>query len=141
MNRVPFAIFMIVVFASFGNSADDRYAGPGCPWYEGNSRVGYKVCIYLFWHHDCQGCDDAKKFAQDLEKRRPWVKFVSFDLTKASNEDFYRSLAKNLGNDGTRCPAIVFCKQLKIGYVSYNETGKAIEEEMIRWHDLLAKKK
>jgi hypothetical protein len=135
------ALFVLVASTAKPSKADDRYAGPGNPWYEGNPRSGHKVCLYLFWHGECEGCDSAKRFALDLSKRLPWTKVVTFDLNKANNDGLYRSMAREFGQDGTHCPAMFFCGQLKVGYVSYEETGKEIEKEMTRWNELLSKRR
>lgn len=117
--------------------ADQREAARGYPWYEGNKRDGFKVCLYLFVHGDCDGCKNADVFVKDLMKRLPWVKVVTFDLYAPGSEALYQRMADNEKKPSDSCPAFFYCNQSRVGFVSYEETGKLIEQELRRWYGIL----
>src|SRR4051794_32029866 len=85
--------------------ADRREAAPGYPWCVGNKKDGYKVCLYLFVHGDCDGCKNASLFVKDLQKRLPWVKVVTFDLYQPANDELFQTMAANQNKSAEWCPS------------------------------------
>lgn len=77
---------------------------------------------------------------EDLQKRHSWVRVYSYEISgNAENRELYRQMAANLNRPAGQTPAFFYCKQLQIGYGSYQQTGRRIEQEMIRWYEWLKK--
>lgn len=133
-----FVAAMLVVFTGSPLAgADERNAAPGFPWYEGNAHTGHKVCLYVFIDPDCPSCPAAKAFANDL-KRQSWCKVLVYDITKTSaNLKLFNKMANGLGVTADVVPAMFYCNSTRHGFMSYEDSGKPIEDEMKRWSSLL----
>jgi hypothetical protein len=73
-----------------------------------------------------------------MEKRYPWLKVYWYEVTEnPSNLELYRRMAESLGLAAGQVPAFFYCKQLQIGYDSYESHGARIERALVRWHQAL----
>lgn len=113
---------------------------PRWSWYEVDAERNVKVHLYLFWSQTCPHCPPAVEFARDLQRRQPWVKLVEYELsTNPGYWDLYREMAASLGRPVGPTPGLFYCKQMQVGYISYDQTGAKIERELVRWYDALLK--
>lgn len=110
-------------------------------WYEIDAKRNVRVNLYLFWSATCPHCRDALRFVQDLERRRPWVKVARYEITGTpANRDLYQRMAASLKQNAGQTPAFFYCRHMHLGYDSYEQTGRPIEQALIRWYDALKKR-
>lgn len=106
-------------------------------WYEIDADRSIHVNLYLFWSSTCPHCPAAKEFVNDLQQRRPWVRVYAYEVSDPANRELYRQMAASLNRPAGQTPAFFYCKQLQVGYGSYPQTGRRIENELVRWYDWL----
>jgi hypothetical protein len=107
-------------------------------WYEVDSDRNVHVNLYLFWSARCSHCAKALDFTENLKARRPWVNVYAYEITsEPANLELYQRMAASLNRVAGQVPAFFFCKQLEIGYESYENNGARIERGLIRWYEAL----
>jgi hypothetical protein len=112
----------------------------GWSWYELGPNKEVRLNLYLFYSKTCPHCPPALEFAHWLEKKYPWVALHIYETSAyPQNVAFYQRMAASLNRAAGTTPAFFYCKQLEMGYSSYEQTGKRIEQELIRWHEALKK--
>lgn len=109
-------------------------------WYEVDNQKNLKIYLYFFYSESCPHCLAAKPFVDDIEKKYTWLKVERYELsTYPQNLDHYRYMASTLGRVAGQYPAFFFCKQLEMGYVSLEQTGRRVENALVTCHDHLEK--
>lgn len=113
---------------------------PAWTWYEVDASRNVRVNLYLFWSHSCPHCPKAREFADWLQQRYSWVNVYSYEVTgTAANRELYERMAASLNRAAGATPAFFYCKQMHLGYLSYEQTGRAIEHGLVRWYEALQK--
>lgn len=119
-------------------SADVQAQQPAWRWYEVDVDRNVRINVYLFWKRSCPRCEPALKFCDWLQDRYSWVHVYRFEISQyPANRQLYQQMAASLNRIGGQTPAMFYCKQMQIGYISYEHTGKAIESSLKRWYDYL----
>lgn len=132
----PITVFLLlgVLGLTFGVRAQE----PAWTWYEVDANRNVRVNLYLFWSETCPHCPGALQFADWLQEQHAWVNVFRYEVTRnPANRELYRRMATSLQKVGGPTPAFFYCKQLQIGYLSYEQTGRRIEQSMIRWYESL----
>jgi hypothetical protein len=133
-------ILLAAIVLSEAPAAPEPNPVPPSNWYAVDARGNVRVHLYLFWSRGCPRCRDALAFTDDLEQRHPWVHVYAYEITgNPDNRELYRRMAADLNRQAGQTPAFFYCKQMEVGYGSYEATGRRIEREMIRWYDILRK--
>lgn len=110
----------------------------GWRWYEVDAQRNVRVNLYLFWSRSCPKCPNAVQFTNWLRQRHPWVNVYAYEITgNPANRDLYQRMAASLNRPAGQTPAFFYCKQMEIGYHSYEQTGRRIEQSLIRWYEAL----
>lgn len=115
-----------------------RAQAPAWTWYELDANQEVRINLYLFWSASCPHCADAVQFLDALQQRHPWVKVTTYEITgNPANRQLYQQMAASFQQIAGQTPAFFYCKHLHTGYVSYEQTGRWIEQDLVRWHDAL----
>jgi hypothetical protein len=94
----------------------------------------------VFWSATCPHCAQANAFLGGLQKRHGWLKIVTYEVSAhPGNMDLYRRMAASIGRPAGQVPAFFYCKQLEIGFVSDETTGKRLEAALVYYRDALQK--
>jgi hypothetical protein len=108
-------------------------------WYEVKDRK-VRIHLYLFYSQTCSHCDKAMTFVNGLERKRPWLTVTRYEVTTyPQNMEYYRQMARSIGQIAGQAPAFFHCKQLDIGYIADETTGDRLEKSLIRCRDALQK--
>ena len=132
---------LIAVMISFSTitpqlSAQDT---PTWKWYEVRENQ-VQVHLHVFWSATCPHCAKAHEFLNELQKRYDWLRVFSYEVTgSTANMDMYRQMAQSLGRPAGQVPAFFYCKQMDIGFVNAETTGKRLETLLIYYRDALQK--
>jgi hypothetical protein len=131
----PVAVCVLLLFASPASAEDP----PAWKWYEvKDGKV--QIHLHVFWSETCPHCVKAHTFIDGLKKRHDWLKVWNYEVSRTSaNLDLYRTMAENIGKKAGQVPAFFYCKQLDIGFVSDETSGKRLEDGLIRFHEALQK--
>lgn len=131
-------ITILVLLGIFGLIPVVHAQRPAWSWYEVDANRSVRVNLYLFWSQTCPHCPGAVQFADWLQERHPWINVFRYEITSnPANRDLYHKMAASLKKAGGPTPAFFYCKQMEIGYTSYEQTGRRIEQNMIRWYEAL----
>ncbi len=107
-------------------------------WYTVDKDKNVRINLYLFWSIRCPHCTKAISFIEYLKEQHPWLNVYTYEITtEPANVEFYRRMAASLNRAAGQVPAFFYCKQLEIGYDSYERNGVRIERELIRWYEAL----
>lgn len=108
-------------------------------WYEVDAQGKVRLNLYLFWSQSCSHCPPALNFCDWLRRALPWVNVHTYEISgNAANRDLYRRMAASLKQIGGQTPAFFCCNQMILGYGSYEQTGKRIEQNLVRWYEHLS---
>jgi hypothetical protein len=121
-------------FASPSEAVQDT----STPWFE--IRDGdVRVHLYFGWSSTCPHCAAARPFISDLPSRYPWLVLDSLqvDGDNAGNRERLVALADAIGETLRVVPAFLYAGQLRVGWASDEETGEAIERELVSYRDCL----
>lgn len=95
---------------------------------EGQAGIRSLLAIEVFIRHGCPHCRDAKVFLHDLQKRWPALRFDYREIvSEPAARDRLMVLVNHYGIQACSVPAFHFCRQLKVGFISRETTGKEIE--------------
>lgn len=132
---------MGILLGLFGPAIDACAAdAPISKWYEVKDKQVF-IHLHVFYSSTCAHCTKAHAFLADLQKRQAWLKVTSYEVSGTpANMDLYRKTAESINRTAGQVPAFFFCKQLEIGFVSNESTGKRLERALERCHDLLQQK-
>jgi hypothetical protein len=133
----------LLLLVGVAGSAHALAAEPPAPeprwtWYEVDANRNVRINMYLFWSTTCPHCAQALEFTRDLQERRPWVNVYTYEITgNPANRELYSRMAASFKGVAGPTPAFFFCNHMQIGYISYEQTGRRIEEGLILWHTTL----
>lgn len=109
-------------------------------WYEVDQDNNLRVNLYVFWRSTCPHCPPALAYAEQMGKRHPWLKIRRYELTQyPSNLTLYQKMANKIGQPAGQTPAFFFCNQMMVGYLSDQQTGRKLEDNLVRCHEHLRK--
>lgn len=109
-------------------------------WYSVDGQKNVKIYLYLFYSQRCAHCQEALRFVDQLERDHSWLEVVRYETTVyPQNLEYYRFMATSINRVAGQVPAFFHCKQLDIGYDSYERNGRRLENALIRCHDALTK--
>jgi hypothetical protein len=75
-----------------------------------------------------------------MRKRHPWLKIRRYELSQyPSNLTLYQKMANKIGQPAGQTPAFFFCNQMMVGYLSDQQTGRKLEDNLVRCHEHLRK--
>jgi hypothetical protein len=107
-------------------------------WYDVDANRNVRVNLYLFRSQSCPHCAEALRFAEQLRYRHPWLNVYSYEITSnPANRQLYQQIAASLNRIAGQTPAFFYCKQMEIGYFSDEQTGRRIEQSLVRWYEAL----
>ncbi len=107
-------------------------------WHQVDDNGKVTLHLYVFWSKTCHRCEEAIPFVQRMERQYPWLKVHWYEITGyPANRELYQRMAQSLGVTAGQVPAFFYCKQMQIGYDSYETHGERIEKGLIRWHQAL----
>jgi len=128
----------VVIILALGNASYVWAQEPAWKWYEVDAQGSVRVHLHLFWSQTCSHCPPAVAFGETLQRNHPWLQVSRYEISaNPANRQLYQQMAANLNRVGGQTPAFFYCKQMNIGYVSYEQNGRKIEESLVRWHDAL----
>lgn len=111
---------------------------PAWTWYDVDAKGNVKVNLHLFWSQSCSHCPPALNFGEFLRRSHPWLNVYTYEIsTNPANRELYQQMAANLKQIGGQTPAFFYCKQMTLGYGSFEQTGRRIEESLVRWYEAL----
>jgi ribosomal protein S27AE len=127
VSRLALALFLGAALAAPA-AADD--APQAVKWYEvKNGKV--LVNLYVFHSRTCPHCATARTFLDGLQKRHDWLVVTAYETSgNPAHMDLYRRMASSVGKQAGQVPAFFYCKQLEIGYLGDDSTGKRLEPVM-----------
>jgi hypothetical protein len=112
---------------------------PPWKWYEVKD-AKVQIHLHVFWSTTCPHCTKAHEFLGELQKRHDWLKVYSYEVSGApENMALYRKMAESIGQRAGQVPAFFYCKQLEIGFVSDETTGRRLERNLVRYREALQK--
>ncbi len=108
-------------------------------WYSlENGQV--RLHLYLFWSEGCPHCMDAGTFLGQLHRRYSWLRVHGYETSRnRGNLQLYQRMAESLSQRAGQVPAFFFCKQMVLGYESYEQTGRRIETNLVHCYNYLVK--
>jgi len=128
---------VLVMPSTFAAASDDPFAWT---WYDVDARNQVHVNLFVFYRSTCPRCKEGLRFADGLKARYTWLQLRKYDISgHAGNLELYRRMAVSLKRSAGNVPAFLYCKQLTLGYISYQHTGNRIEANLVHWHDELQK--
>ncbi|MFO0798490.1 MAG: hypothetical protein U0804_13520 [Gemmataceae bacterium] len=138
MNLPRLALALLLGAAGVAPAAADE-APPAVKWYEvKDGKV--KVNLYLFYSRTCPHCTAARTFLDGLQKRHDWLAVTAYETSGSpANMDHYRRMAAGLGKQAGQVPAFFYCKQMEIGYLGDDTTGKRLEAALVYYRTALQK--
>jgi hypothetical protein len=112
---------------------------PPWKWYEvKDGKV--QLHLHVFWSKTCPHCTKAHAFLVELKKRHDWLKVFDYEVSESpANMELYRKMAESIGKQAGPVPAFFYCKQLALGFVSDETTGKRLEEALVYYRNALQK--
>lgn len=136
MQLLAFQSLVAAALALSGGAVGaDGAAKPEWSWYEVDAQRNVRINLYLFWSKTCPHCPPAVDFANSLKRRYSWLNLYALEISESqANRDLYRKMAESLNRAAGTTPAFFYCKQLTLGYISYPQTGRAIDDALVRWH-------
>jgi hypothetical protein len=109
-------------------------------WYEVDNENNLKVNLYIFWRNTCPHCPPALAYAEKLRQKYPWLSLRRYELNQyPANLTLYQKMAQKLGKPAGQTPAMFFCNQVMLGYLSDEQTGKKLEANLVRCYEHLQK--
>jgi len=128
---------MLVATSTIAAEGKDPFAWE---WYEVDAKNQVHINMFVFYRSTCPRCKEGLRFAEGLKARYSWLQWWKYDITAhAGNLELYRRMAASLRRPAGNVPAFFYCKQLTLGYISYQQTGNRIEANLVHWHDQLQK--
>lgn len=139
MTRHLFASAVAVLGVSLGAAAAHAEDPPPAKWYEvKDGKV--QVHLHVFWSSSCSHCAKAHVFLDGLRKRHDWLKVFTYEVSGTpANMDLYRRMAAGVGRAAGQVPAFFYCKQLAIGFLSDETSGKQLEDALVYYRNALQK--
>ncbi|MCE9562836.1 MAG: hypothetical protein K8U57_12395 [Planctomycetes bacterium] len=129
------ALFTVLLSAPAAHAEEP----PAWKWYEvTDGKV--QLHLHVFWSLTCPHCTKAHAFLGEAQKRHEWLKIFSYEVSgNPANMDLYRRMAASIGKQAGQVPAFFYCKQLAIGFVSDETTGKQLEDALIYYRNAFQK--
>jgi len=130
------ALAAVLVFTHSGMSQSSN--SPPRGWYQRGANGQIELQLYFFWSQTCPRCPKAHGFVNQMKGRHNWLRVHAYEISaNPGNRELYRQMAANLNRVGGQVPAFFFCKRLEIGYETYEQHGRRIEQALVRCHDVL----
>ncbi|HVK13979.1 MAG TPA: hypothetical protein VM597_34875 [Gemmataceae bacterium] len=112
---------------------------PAWKWYEVKDRK-VELHLHVFWSATCPHCTKAHAFLDRLKERCDWLRVFRYEVSRTpANMELYQAMAASLGKAAGPVPAFFYCKQLAVGFVSDETTGKQLEAALVYYRDALQK--
>lgn len=108
-------------------------------WYSVDAQKNVKIHVYLFYSQNCSHCQEALRFLNQLESKYAWITCERYETSNWANLNYYHHMSASVGRVAGQVPAFFFCKQMEIGYDSYDRTGKRLEKSMLNCYEHLKK--
>lgn len=138
MKAHPLAVAVALLGVGFCAPAAHAQE-PTWKWYEvKDGKV--QLHLHVFWSKTCPHCAKAHAFLDQLKKRHDWLKVFDYEVSgDPANMDLYRRMAASIGKQAGPVPAFFYCKQLALGFVSDETTGKRLEDALVYYRGALQK--
>jgi len=99
-----------------------------------------KVPLYFFWSARCPHCLEARPFIESLPARYPWVEVHALELSASrENQARYQAMAARLGEEARAVPALLFCREMHVGWISDAVSGAALVQRLALCRQSLAR--
>jgi len=96
---------------------------------------GHRVEAYFFWSEKCPHCLEARPYVEALAAELPWLTLHSLELSHhPENVDRYVRMAAELGERAESVPALIFCGEWQVGWISETITGTDLRQRLEACH-------
>ncbi|HHE41173.1 MAG TPA: hypothetical protein ENL12_00805, partial [Dehalococcoidia bacterium] len=119
------AVVVLIVGSPLGNGTAEPTSPPET---EGT------VEVHFFYHSGCPHCRDQEPFNEDMAAKYPDVYFVYHDGADPAQYQVLLKLIEgtNISEEDLDFPLTIVGKRAFVGWVSYEQTGTAIEQAIVK---------
>lgn len=87
--------------------------------------------VYFFWSLACPHCTAAHPHVQAMARERPRVRLHELELSR--HPEYvrqYEAMARELGEEASSVPALIFCGEMHVGWDSNETTGRMLRQRL-----------